>query len=243
MNLVFENSSLRLGALELQVSAGLQGAITGVFGPSGSGKTSLLELVAGLRRPDRGRIVLDGVTLADAENRIFVPARKRAVGYVPQDLALFPHLNVRENVLYGMKKPDSRRQAKLISLLALETLWNRFPATLSGGERQRVAFARALFASPRILLLDEPLASLDDTLKEGILSYLKLVRDELRVPMLYVTHSPAEVVDLCDEVLVLQHGKCLRQASPRTIFTPSHARPLWVWAEDKTTAGADGRSG
>lgn len=228
MNLRFANITLHLRGLALQLNATLDQRVTGLFGPSGSGKTTVLELVAGLRRPEQGVVELNGRVLTDVSQDIFVAAHKRGIGYVPQDLALFSHLTVRQNIAYGLKKWRSSRvdlsHEKVISVLEIERLLDRMPASLSGGEKQRVAFARALLASPKLLLLDEPLASLDESLKARILPYLKLIRDELEVPILYVTHSAAEVIDLCEEVVVLQEGKCAGRGKPDDLFAPSEAR-------------------
>jgi molybdate transport system ATP-binding protein len=228
MNLKFTNVSLRLKGFTLELNLTLEKQVTAVFGPSGSGKTSVLELVAGLRRADQGVIDLDGLTLADVSQGTFVPARKRAIGYVPQDLALFPHLTVRQNITYGMRTlPASGlglSREKLCSVLEIDRLLDRMPASLSGGEKQRVAFARALLASPRLLLLDEPLASLDQSLKERILPYLKLIRDKFLIPILYVTHSAEEVIALCEDVVVLREGKCAAQGKPDDLFGSADIR-------------------
>jgi molybdate transport system ATP-binding protein len=227
MSLIFRNVSLRLKEMALELDVTLDKKVTSLFGPSGSGKTSVLELVAGLRRPDRGVIELEGVTLADVSERIFVPARERAIGYVPQDLALFPHLTVHQNIVYGLKKRDSPHleisREKLCHLLDIERLLDRMPGFLSGGEKQRVAIARALLTSPKILLFDEPLASLDQSLKDRIMPYLELIRDEFTIPMLYVSHSATELIALCEDVVILQTGKCVAHGSPDKLFTSSNA--------------------
>ena len=228
MNLVFENVLLRLGDMDLELDLALDKKVTALFGPSGSGKTSLLELVAGLRRPEKGVITLDGISLVNAAQRSFLPARKRSIGYVPQDLALFPHLTVGQNIIYGAKKhPASRQQVsreKLCRVLEIERLLDRTTGSLSGGEKQRVAFARALLASPRLLLLDEPLASLDQSLKDRIMPYLERIRDEFAIPVLYVTHSPAEVVAISEDVVVLRAGRCVARGKPQEVFIPSDAQ-------------------
>ena len=221
MNLTFKNAQLRVGAISLELNLTLDQNVTALFGPSGSGKTSLLELVAGLRRLDEGAILLDNVPLIETFSRTFVPARQRAIGYVPQDLALFPHLTVQQNLDYGLKENSRIRFGKLCDLLEIDGLLDRRPQFLSGGEKQRVAFARALLASPRLLLLDEPLASLDQTLKDKILPYLRRIWDEFSIPILYVTHSPNEVVSLCDEVIVVDAGKVVARGKPSEIFIPS----------------------
>jgi molybdate transport system ATP-binding protein len=225
MKLKFTNVFLRLGETALELDLILDQQVTALFGPSGSGKTSVLELVAGLRRADQGAIELDGMALTNVSKRIFVPARERAIGYVPQDLALFPHLSVRQNIIYGIKRgprpgPDLSID-KLCRVLEIERLLDQLPGSLSGGEKQRVALARALLASPRLLLLDEPLANLDQSLKGRILPYLERIRGELAVPLLYVTHSAAEVISLCEDVVVLQEGKCVARGRPHDLFASS----------------------
>lgn len=199
-------------ALEVEMTT-LTGRVTALCGPSGAGKTSLLDLIAGLRRPKSALIQLDGRVLTDTSAGTFVPARHRRIGYVPQDLALFPHLTVRGNLLYGQKRGDKSEDNGLFSFvhvvetLEIAHLEHRSVLNLSGGEKQRVALARALLTSPRLLLLDEPLANLDRGLKGRILPYLVRVRDEFRLPMLYVTHDLAEVRPLCDQVVLMERGR------------------------------------
>jgi molybdate transport system ATP-binding protein len=200
----------RRGALKLSARATIEGGTTGICGPSGSGKSTLLALIAGLLRPARGFIRFDEAALTDAGRGVFVPPWRRHFGLVFQDGQLFPHLNVRQNLLYGWQrlKPEERRfeLAQVTQLLEIEPLLERRTAQLSGGERSRVALGRALLYSPRLLLMDEPLAALDDRLKEQILPFLKRVRDETRIPMLYVTHSRAEVDYLAERVLRIDDG-------------------------------------
>ncbi len=227
MSLVLRNVRLKLSDLTLNLDLRLDKKVTALFGPSGAGKTTVLELVAGLRKPDEGTIELDGVNLAEGSARIFVPPRERAIGYVPQDLALFPHLTVRQNILYGLRQREflhSRISSeKLCRLLDIERLLDRKPGFLSGGEKQRVAIARALLTSPKLLLFDEPLTSLDQSLKERILPYFELIRDEFAIPMLYVSHSAAELIDLCEDAVVLRKGQCVAHGAPQELFTPSNA--------------------
>ncbi|MET0987123.1 MAG: ATP-binding cassette domain-containing protein [Steroidobacteraceae bacterium] len=194
----------------LTASAAIEGGVTGICGPSGCGKSTLLALLAGLLTPTRGVLRFDGTLLADTASKVFVPAWKRHFGLVFQDGLLFPHLTVRENLLYGWRllEPEARRfeLQGVLELLEIESLVRRRPAELSGGERQRVALGRALLYSPRLLLLDEPLASLDERLKQQILPFLKRVKEETRVPMIYVSHSQAEVEYLSDRILQMSTG-------------------------------------
>jgi molybdate transport system ATP-binding protein len=229
MKLEFQNVRLPLGRMSLELNLALECPATAFFGPSGSGKTSLLELVAGLRKPERGVIALDGVPLVDISQKIFIPARERAIGYIPQDLALFPHLTVRQNIEYSRRAGHGAAKngisvEKLYRVLDIEKLLDRTPGSLSGGEKQRTAFARALLSSPRVLLFDEPLASLDQDLKDRILPYLERLHEEFGVPMIYVTHSTAEVVALCEEVVVLQEGKCVGRGKVSEMFQPIETR-------------------
>jgi len=222
MKLQLQNISLRLADFTLEIDVELEGRVTGIFGPSGAGKTSLLDLIAGLRRPDSARIVLDERVLTNAALRLFMPPRLRGIGYVPQDLALFPHLSVRKNLLYGHQTENGHDRLfsfeHVTGALEIAPLLERGTRDLSGGEQQRVALARALLASPRLLLLDEPLASLDAGLKGKIIPYLLRVRDEFQLPILYVTHDEQEVRALCDEVLVLERG---RLAARRRVNGPA----------------------
>ena len=212
----------RLGEFELRCSAAFGPGITAVFGPSGSGKTTLLNCVAGLARPDRGEIEVLGRTVYSSSRRVNVPPERRGIGYVFQDSALFPHLSVRENIRYGHRlTPEAGRVVSLervVDLLRLEPLMDRGVLDLSGGEGQRVALARALAASPRLLLLDEPISSLDLAFRGLILRYLKQVRDELSIPMVYVSHSISEVMALADDVLALRDGAQIAQGRPSTVL-------------------------
>jgi len=216
VKLVFERIVLPLGEIILELDLILEARITAIFGPSGSGKTSLLELVAGLRRPESGALRVDGALMIETATGVFVPARDRGVGYVPQDLALFPHMSVGRNVRYGRYRggtstTDLLLESKVCEVLEIDRLMERMPGSLSGGEKQRVAFARALVASPRLLLLDEPLSSLDLALRERILPFVERIRDEFSIPMLYVTHSAEEARRLCEDAIVLDRGNCVRR--------------------------------
>ena len=205
------------GGFDLAAAANVGAGVTGVFGPSGSGKSTLLALLAGLLAPARGTIRLDDRVLVDTQARRFVPPWDRHVGLVFQDGQLFPHLTVRQNLLYGHARiPASLRRFELpgvAGLLELTPLLDRRPTLLSGGERQRVALGRALLYSPQLLLLDEPLSALDDRLKQQILPYLKRIRDETRVPMLYVTHAHSELDYLADRVFGMEQGRLLADAT------------------------------
>jgi molybdate transport system ATP-binding protein len=188
----------------LRVRAELGSGVTAVVGPSGAGKTSLLEAIAGLR-PARGRIEVEGKTFLDSERRVDLPPEKRRVGYVPQEGALFPHLTARGNIEFAAR--DRARLEHLAAVLDLEPLLGRGPSSLSGGEKQRVAIARALMSRPHLLLLDEPLAAIDAPRKERIVRYLRRIRREIDVPMVYVTHHPIEALALADEALALRQGR------------------------------------
>lgn len=183
--------------------------VIGVFGPSGAGKSTLINLIAGLQRPDRGSIVIGGETLFDSMRGIDVPTHRRRIGVVFQEHRLFPHLSVRSNLLYGRPRQSSRSDGEfrhIVELLEIGALLDRRVTELSGGERQRVAVGRALISQPRMLLLDEPLASLDQRLKQQIMPYLQRVRDASSVPMLYVSHDLTEILQLTDRLIVLERG-------------------------------------
>lgn len=225
MTLALSLLRLPLGAFTLELDAALTGRVTAIFGASGAGKTSLLELIAGLRRPAAGAIRLDDIPLTDVAAGTFVRPEHRAIGYVPQEGALFPHLSVRKNLLYGSASSRPRPAALTLdhvaAVLEITPLLDREIASLSGGEKQRVALGRALLAAPGLLLLDEPLAGLDAPLRARLLPYLVRVRDEFAIPMLYVTHSPDEVMALCDDVLVLTAGRLTARGRPAELYQPS----------------------
>ena len=207
----------RLGDFALHADFAVEGGATVLFGPSGSGKTSLINMLAGLSRPDRGRITLDEAVLFDAEARIDLPAWKRHIGCVFQEGRLFPHFSVRRNLDYGRwmsgQAFDPKAFARVVGLLDIGALLTRRPGRLSGGERQRVAIGRALLMQPRLLLLDEPLASLDAARKDEILPYLERLRDEARVPMIYVSHDAAEVQRIATRVLRVDGGQVTAMGS------------------------------
>jgi molybdate transport system ATP-binding protein len=204
------NVELRRGDFALKIAFQAATGLTALFGPSGAGKTSVLNMIAGVLKPARGRIVVGGQVLFDSADHINMKPEYRKVGYIFQDARLFPHLSVRGNLLYGYKLTgEAGRYAApdhIIDVLGIAALMDRQPVSLSGGEQQRVAIGRAILTSPRLLLMDEPLASLDDARKQEILPYIERLRDELKIPILYVTHTRAEVERLAAAVIVIESG-------------------------------------
>jgi molybdate transport system ATP-binding protein len=213
LNVLRVNLSKRLGEFVIDASFASEGRVTGLFGASGAGKTSLINMIAGLLRPDRGTIVVDGEILDDTTVKLHVPVHRRRIGYVFQDARLFPHLNVRQNLDYGRRMnrlaEDAAQERRVTELLDIGNLMDRRPGRLSGGERQRVALGRALLSQPRLLLLDEPLGSLDEERKEEILPYLVRLRDEAGIPMVYVSHDASEMRQLATHVVTLQRGRVI----------------------------------
>jgi molybdate transport system ATP-binding protein len=203
--------SKQLGEFLIEAAFASEGRVTGLFGASGAGKTSLINMIAGLLRPDRGIIAIDGEMLDDSAARVHIPAHRRRIGYVFQDARLFPHLDVSQNLDYGRRMNrldhDPANLGRVIDLLDIGALLDRRPGKLSGGERQRVALGRALLAQPRLLLLDEPLGSLDEERKAEILPYLVRLRDEANVPMVYVSHDADEMRQLATQVVMLRRGR------------------------------------
>ncbi len=208
----------RIGGFTLDVALQAPPGLTALFGPSGSGKTSIINAVAGLLHPGQGRVVVQGVTLLDTAAGISVPRHRRRIGTVFQDARLFPHLTVRQNLAYGGwfaagGKPAAAEFDRVVALLHLGALLARRPHGLSGGEAQRVAIGRALLCQPRLLVMDEPLASLDEARKAEILPYLEQLRDESGLPILYVSHSLAEVARLATTVIGIDQGR-VTQSGP-----------------------------
>lgn len=213
---------LPLGSFALHVEVTSEAQALGVFGPSGSGKTSLLETIAGLRSGARGYLRCGDEVWLDSLGGLCVSAWQRGVGYVPQEHRLFPHKPVRGNLEMGRRRSSkgfAQRMAEVVEMLELEPLLERRTGALSGGERQRVALGRALCSGPKLLLLDEPLASLDGGLRGRLLPYLRRVRERFAVPMVVVSHQEAELVALCDEVVALRDGRVEAQGEPVEVLT------------------------
>ncbi len=220
----------RLGAFRLAASFVAGAGITALFGRSGSGKTSLVNALAGLLQPDAGRISLDGTVLYDSAAGIDLPPQQRSIGYVFQDARLFPHLTVRRNLLYGrwfrQAEPGAPSLEEVVELLGIAPLLARRPGALSGGEKQRVAIGRALLASPRLLLMDEPLASLDAERKSEILPYIERLRHETGLPIVYVSHAIDEVARLADTVAVMSEGGITACGPVEEIMSRLDLRPM-----------------
>ncbi|MDQ0018125.1 MULTISPECIES: molybdenum ABC transporter ATP-binding protein ModC [Pantoea] len=217
--------------VDLQIPAK---GITAIFGVSGAGKTSLINAISGLTQPQRGRIQLHDRLLFDADQKIALPPEKRRIGYVFQDARLFPHYRVRGNLQYGMAPKMKAQFDSLVSLLGLEALLPRFPLSLSGGEKQRVAIGRALLTAPDMLLLDEPLASLDLPRKRELMPYLQKLAKQVDIPMLYVSHSLEEILQLADNVLVLDAGKVKAFGPLERVWSSSAMRP-WLPVSELTS--------
>jgi len=214
--------ALQRGSFELQASFTVAAGLVALCGPSGSGKSSMLTALAGLVRPDTGRIALGDALLFDAERGVHLPTQQRRIGYVFQNYALFPHLNVRENIAFGIARGDgSARRARvedLLALMQLSELAGRYPAELSGGQQQRVALARALAPDPRLLLLDEPFSALDGDLRRHLGRELRRLQRQLDLPVLLVTHSRAEALQLADTAIVLSAGRVAALGAPAEVL-------------------------
>jgi molybdate transport system ATP-binding protein len=219
-----------LGRFRLAVAFRAEAPIVGLFGRSGAGKTSVINAIAGIATPQRGHIRVDGTALFDATQGIDVPPEARRIAYVFQDALLFPHLDVKANLLYGQRlRPAAERfidQDRVVDLLGLGSLMTRKTRALSGGEKQRVAIGRALLAQPRIILLDEPLAALDSARKSEILAYIERLRDELHIPMVYVSHSVPEIMRLADTIVLLADGKCLAAGPAEQVLERADLGPV-----------------
>jgi molybdate transport system ATP-binding protein len=218
---------LRLGAFRLKAVFEAGEGVTALFGRSGAGKTSVVNAIAGILRPERGRIAINGEPVFDSERGIDVPTPRRRIGYVFQEGRLFPHLNVEQNLryagLFSRGTPPSEF-AHVVGLLGLKDLLGRRPGSLSGGEKQRVAIGRALLSRPRLLLLDEPLASLDAHRKGEVLQYIELLRDEIKIPIVYVSHAVEEVVRLADTVVLVSAGEVAAVGAAEEVMGRSDLR-------------------
>lgn len=213
------NVQKKLGSFSINVVFLVKApGITALFGPSGSGKTSVINMVAGLLKPDQGQISVNGNTVFDSRRGIDVPPNRRRLGYVFQDGRLFPHMSVKSNLTYGMKLTRKGEQGvsfdKAVDVLDLGTLLHRRPAKLSGGEKQRVAIGRALLTNPSVLLMDEPLSSLDEARKSEIIPFVLRMQKEFLIPALYVSHSTDEISSLADHVVVIQSGEVASNGKP-----------------------------
>lgn len=220
------------------IDAAFRGApsgVTALFGPSGAGKTSIVNMVAGLQRPDAGRIAINGFCLFDSRQRIDLPPEKRRIGYVFQDGRLLPHLSVRGNLTYGMQRtPADRRFVQfdpVVELLGIGHLLDRRPARLSGGEKQRVAIGRALLTSPALLLMDEPLASLDAARKAEVLPFITRLGREFAIPILYVSHAMDEILNLAAHMVLLRNGRVLASGEIEGLFARPDLQPFFGAAE------------
>jgi molybdate transport system ATP-binding protein len=220
----------RLGAFDLAVAFRTEAPVVGLFGRSGAGKTSVVNAFAGTAKPRRGHVVVNGETLFDSARGIDLPPERRRLGYVFQDDLLFPHLDVESNLMYGYRRaPASTRviePAQVVDLLGLKALLQRSTHALSGGERQRVAIGRALLAQPRLLLMDEPLASLDAQRRDEVLRYIELLRDELAIPIVYVSHSVAEITRIADTLVLLADGKTVAVGDVDAVMSRLDLRPM-----------------
>jgi molybdate transport system ATP-binding protein len=212
----------RQGDFRIDAAFRAGGGVTALFGPSGSGKTSLVQMIAGLTRPEDAVISFDGTVWNDTSRRIFVPPHRRRIGYVFQEGRLFPHMTARQNLLYGrFFSPEADRhisEQEVVDLLGIDRLLGQRPATLSGGEKQRVAIGRALLSAPRLMLMDEPLSALDRARRQEILPYIERIRDVVKIPVIYVSHALDEVARLANRVVLLDEGRVRAEGAPAEIF-------------------------
>jgi molybdate transport system ATP-binding protein len=216
----------QLGATALNVEFSAEAPVVGLFGRSGSGKSSVVNAIAGLLTPASGRIAIDGEVLFDAARGINLPPEKRRIGYVFQDALLFPHLSVKKNLLYGAARATGGISFDaVVGLLGIEALLERSPTALSGGEKQRVAIGRALLSQPRLLLMDEPLAALDNPRRQEVLRHVEALRNELHQPVVYVSHAVSEITRLADHVVLMNEGGVLAHGSVHEIFNRADLRP------------------
>ena len=221
MNLQLRDVSVPLSSFTLRLTLDLKSERTAIYGPSGAGKTSCLETIAGMRAPVSGSIRFNETVFDAAETNRHLALRERKIGYVPQDDTLFPHFSARRNLLFGYHNGDRAPDfdlARVAQFLRIESLLDRDVRSLSRGEKQRITIGRALLSAPRLLLLDEPLTGLDRVLKAGVLEQLAALHDEFGVPMIYVTHDPAEAIALCDEVIVMEAGEVTARGLPHELL-------------------------
>jgi len=224
-----------LGSLELDIKLDLpmQG-ITAIFGRSGTGKTSLINVLSGLSKPDKGSIQLGDRILCDSAKGIFLPPEKRKIGYVFQDARLFPHYTVAGNLTYGCRDKDQSHFDDVVQLLGIDSLLQRYPSSLSGGEKQRVAIGRALLMKPDMLLMDEPLASLDLPRKQELMPYLEKLAKQVNTPILYVTHSLDEILRLADHMVMINKGKVVVAGNINSVWGSPEMRP-WLPAKEQSS--------
>lgn len=220
-----------LADFDLEVDFSVVGdAVTALFGPSGAGKSTIINIIAGLQKPDHGKITINDVVVEDSDRKVSVAPRKRNIGYVFQQPRLFPHLTVEKNLLFGWRRAGKRASekdiAKLISLLGIESLVKRKTGALSGGEKQRVSLGRALLSNPQLLLLDEPLAALDHKRRDEILPFIERIRHEQHIPILYVSHSIDEVTRIADHIHILNQGKLAASGSIAEVFSRIDLYPI-----------------
>ena len=225
----------KLGETEFDVDLALPSqGITAIFGRSGAGKTSLINAISGLKNPDSGQIEVSGKTLFDSAKGINLPVHQRQVGYVFQESRLFPHMKVSSNLKYGVKKTDQEHFDQVVDLLSLEVLLDRYPAKLSGGEKQRVAIGRALLSKPSILLMDEPLASLDLPRKREVMPFLENLSESVKIPIVYVTHSLNEILRLSNYLVILDQGKVLSAGQTEQVWASRAMRPWQSFSEQSS---------
>ncbi|WP_305845073.1 molybdenum ABC transporter ATP-binding protein ModC [Photobacterium leiognathi] len=220
-------------ALDVDLNVPMKG-ITAIFGRSGAGKTSLVNVLSGLTKPDQGEIKLGDHTLYNSAKKIFLSPDKRKIGYVFQDARLFPHYSVKGNLNYGVKVPDEAHFNDVVKLLGIEPLLHRYPSSLSGGEKQRVAIGRALLTKPDMLLMDEPLASLDMPRKQELMPYLERLAKSVNTPIIYVTHSLDEILRLADSMVMLNQGKVVISGHVNSVWSSPEMRP-WLPAKEQSS--------
>lgn len=225
----------RLGEVDFDIDLTLPPhGITAIFGRSGAGKTSLINMVSGLVTPESGEITVNGRRLFSSQNRVSLPVEKRRIGYVFQEARLFPHYTVKGNLYYGIRQKDPDYFCSVVGLLALEPLLKRYPHDLSGGEKQRVAIARALLSKPDLLLMDEPLASLDLPRKKEVMPFLEQLTQQVKLPILYVTHSVNEILRLADHLVIIEQGKVCSAGTTEAVWASHHMYP-WQSFSDQSS--------